>query len=75
MMPRSHRRRQHDRRREAEQRRIAREAIEKAREQPPKLPRYVKAVTRTHSGEVTGQEGQFVIEDDGSLKPREEGLS
>lgn len=67
-MPRSRRRRQNDRRREAEQRRIAQEAIERAKHEPV-LGRYERAITRAKAGEIIeAPAGKLAVQNDGSMK-------
>jgi len=76
-MPRSHRRRVNDRRREAEQRRIAAEALEKVRQvEKDNVGRYVKSVFRSRVGEmVRSHDGRsYIVQTDGSLV-RKEGVS
>ncbi len=74
-MPRSRRRRVNDRRREAEQRRLAQETFQRAREAEGHLNRGVKAVLRAHAGEVmeTRDGRAYLIEDDGSARRLKEG--
>jgi len=70
-MPRSRRRRANDRRRDADQRRIAAEALEKTRQvEKADLERYVKSVYRARAGEVVAaRDGrQYQVQEDGSLK-------
>jgi hypothetical protein len=76
-MPRTRRRRANDRRREADQRRIAAEALERVRQvEKEKLGRYVKAVYRSRAGEtVVSHDGRtYTVQHDGSLV-RKEGMS
>jgi hypothetical protein len=76
-MPRSRRRRKNDRSRDVVQRRIAAEALERAREADSKnLDRYVKAVYRPRAGEtVMSKDGKsYLVQEDGSLR-RKEGSS
>jgi hypothetical protein len=69
-MPRTRRRRANDRRRDAEQRRIASEALTRARSSKEQPGRYVQAVLRPRVGEVVAAKdgGQFEVEEDGSLR-------
>jgi flavin-dependent dehydrogenase len=71
-MPRTRRRRANDRRREADQRRIAAEALTHAKQvEKENLERYVKAVYQNHAGEVVrSRNGRaYQVQDDGSLRP------
>jgi hypothetical protein len=75
-MPRTRRRRANDRRREAEQRRIAAEALDRARRvEKEDLGRYVKAVYRSRAGEtIHARDGRaYIVQSDGSLV-RKEGM-
>ena len=70
-MPRSRRRRANDRRRDADQRRIAAEALEKTRQvEKADLERYVKSVYRARAGEVVASRDgrKYQVQEDGSLK-------
>ncbi len=70
-MPRSRRRRVNDRRREAEQRLIAREALQRQREaEKENLDRYVRSVYRNRAGEVVrSHDGRmYQVQEDGSLR-------
>ena len=71
-MPRSRRRRLNDRRRDADQRRIASEALEHSRQvEKDNLDRYLRSVYRNRAGEtVTARDGKkYLVQDDGSLRP------
>lgn len=76
-MPRTRRRRANDRRREAEQRRIAAEALARPKQiEKTNQDRYVKSVFRARAGEVieVGDGRAYEVEHDGSLV-RKEGMS
>lgn len=77
-MARSRRRRANDRRRDAEQRQIAAEALRRLKERGTQesLDRYVRSALAHKAGEiVVDKEGQeFIIAGDGSLV-RKEGMS
>lgn len=60
-----------DRRREAQQRLVAHAALQRQREaEKAKLDRYVKAVFKSHAGEVLhSRDGRrYQVQDDGSLR-------
>ena len=70
-MPRSRRRRQRDRRREADQRLAAKLVFQEARSaEKIKLDRYVRSIFRTRAGEVVqSKDGQkYQVQNDGSLR-------
>lgn len=72
-MPRSRRRRVNDRRREADQRRIAAEALRKSSQvEKVNRDRYVRSVFKARAGEVVeGHDGrEYVVREDGGLDPR-----
>lgn len=70
-MPRSRRRRERDRRREADQRLAAKLVFQETRKaEKLKLGRYVRSVFRNRVGEVVeAKDGQkYQVQDDGSLR-------
>ncbi len=70
-MPKSRRRRVNDRRRQAEQRVLARQALDRRREtEKNKLDRYVRSVFQSHVGEVVeSHDGRrYQVQEDGSLR-------
>ncbi len=74
-MPRSRRRRQRDRRREADQRLAAKLVFQEGRKtQRIKLDRYVRSVFRSRAGEVMqSKDGQkYQVQKDGSIRRVEE---
>ncbi len=73
-MPRSRRRRVNDRRRDAEQRRIAAEALAKAKKEREGVDRYVRSVFANRAGEVVkSHDGhRYQVQGDGSLVKIEE---
>ena len=69
-MPRSRRRRQRDRRREAEQRLAAKLVFQETRETKKReLGRYVRSIFRNRAGEIVkSRDGRrYQVQDDGSL--------